>query len=69
MAKSGINTTVFKAHSTRSASTSAVANRGAPIKCILNAAGWSNESTFGKFYKKETRQNFGEHLLQAYQNP
>jgi len=68
MAKSGINTTIFKSHSTRSASTSAVAKRGAPIKCILDAAGWSRESTFAKFYKKETNQNFGRHLLQAYQN-
>ena len=68
MAKSGINTTIFKSHSTRAASTSAVAKRGAPMKCILDAAGWSRESTFGKFYNKQTSQNFGQQLLQAYQN-
>ena len=68
MAKSGINTTVFKPHSTRSASTSAVAHKGAPIKCILDAAGWSRESTFGKFYKKETKENFGQYLLQGHQS-
>ena len=68
MAKSGINTTVFKAHSTRAASTSVVAHKGATMKCILDAAGWSRESNFGKYYKKETKENFGQYLLQGHQS-
>ena len=45
----GINT--FKAHSTRSASTSKVDLSGAPIE-ILRRGCWFNKSTWQKFYNK-----------------
>ena len=42
---------LFTQHSTRSASTSATVNR-VPIDTIINTAGWSNNCTFRKFYKR-----------------
>ena len=48
----GINTSVFSAHSTGAASTSAVYNKGISIDQILAAAGWWTESTFSRFYRK-----------------
>lgn len=65
--RAGINTNKFKPHSTRSASTSAAAATGASINCIMKAAGWSQESTFRKFYNKEVNVNFGEQILKNYQ--
>ena len=47
---SGIDTSVFKAHSVRSASTSHAYARGIPIAEILRTADWSNEKTFRKYY-------------------
>ena len=57
----GVDISKFTAHSTRSASTTAMYCRGASMDCILQAAGWSNTSTFSKFYlktvKPENREN------------
>ena len=41
-----IDTTVFTAHSTQSASTSKAAAAAVPVDVILATAGWSTESTF-----------------------
>ena len=57
MTDSGIDTSVFKAHSTRSAATSRAANTNVPIDNILEVGGWSNAGTFGKFYKKPLETN------------
>ena len=43
---------VFSAHSTRAASTSAAYNKGIRIDKILAAADWYTESTFSRFYRK-----------------
>ena len=51
LTEASINTSVFNAHSTRAASTSAAYNEGTSIDKILAAAGWSTESTF-RFYRK-----------------
>ena len=58
----------FSAHSTRSASTSAASEAGVPLTTILEAAGWSQESTFTRFYKKlvPAKHNFGQSLLDKY---
>lgn len=49
--KAGINTQIFSAHSTRSASTSkAVTSVSADV--VLKTAGWSEESIFRRFYKR-----------------
>ena len=65
LGKAGINTACYSAHSTRSASTSAACVTRLPVDFIMKAAGWSNESTFQKFYNMpvEHPPNFGEHLL------
>ena len=52
MGKVGIDTSVYKAHSTRAAATSAAKGKQVPIDTILSAAGWSSESTFARFYDK-----------------
>ena len=63
--KSGIDVTVFGAHSCRAASTTAAAEKGLPIETIMKAAGWSTSSTFAVFYKKNIeKDNFSHVLLQ-----
>lgn len=52
LARAGIDTSVFKAHSTRSASSSKANLGGAPITEILKRGSWSSESTWQKFYNK-----------------
>ena len=47
--ETGIDTSIFKAHSIRSVSTSMAANAGITTKDILKAADWSAESTFHKW--------------------
>ena len=47
---SGIDVTLFTAHSTRGASSSAAAVSGITTTDILKAADWSTESVFRKFY-------------------
>ena len=64
--KSEVDTELFSAHSTRSASMSAAARCGLPVNAIMNAAGWSAVSTFTRFYKKAPKQNLGQTLLQSY---
>ena len=49
----GISTEIFKAHSTRSASTTKARNQGVSIADIQNMADWSStSSTFRRFYYK-----------------
>ena len=48
---SGVDMNIYSAHSTRSASTSAVATR-VPIDSVMKTAGWKKECTFRKFYNK-----------------
>lgn len=48
----GIDTSKFKAHSTRAAATSAAESRKVPVSDILATAGWTSENTFRTFYKK-----------------
>ena len=49
---SGIDTSTFGSHSTRSASISAAQKLGASVSDILKVADWSREATFIKFYHK-----------------
>lgn len=60
----GVNTKVFSAHSTRSASTSKSLKNGLSLQDLGKAAGWSGSSTFRKIYNKPIVQNFGDSLLQ-----
>lgn len=52
MTEAGIDTSLFKPHSTRAASSSAAKRDNIPIEDILRNAGWSNSKTFQKFYDK-----------------
>ena len=52
MSLSGINTSKFKAHSTRGASTSKAACKGISVNEILKMADWSNVNTFSRFYHR-----------------
>lgn len=53
LAESGVDVTVFGAHSTRHASTSAAASAGVCIDTIRKTAGWSSSSlAFARFYNR-----------------
>jgi hypothetical protein len=62
----GIDTNIFSAHSTRSASTSAVFGK-IPIQTILRTAGWSRDCTFRKFYKRPVSldSEFSKNILDS----
>ena len=64
LGRAGIDTSIFKAHSTRGASVSAAAERGVTTKDILQAADWSTESVFQKFYYKPVQDSsYGRAIL------
>lgn len=66
--EAGINTEMFKAHSTRSASVSAAFQKQLPIESILKTAGWSNASVFAKYYNKlpvASTRNFADVVLNS----
>lgn len=50
--ESGIDTSIYSAHSTRAASTSKANLRQVPIDVIMNNAGWKSAETFRRFYNK-----------------
>ncbi|XP_062582865.1 uncharacterized protein LOC134272071 [Saccostrea cucullata] len=52
MCSAGVDTTIFKAHSVRSASASKAKENFVPVDDILSKVGWSNVETFRKFYDK-----------------
>lgn len=66
LSDAGIDMTIFTPHSTRGASTSAVVGK-IPIDTILKTAGWTSESVFRKFYKREVTNNpaFGKSILSS----
>lgn len=55
--ESGVDMSVFSAHSTRAASVSSAAESNVPLGTILRTAGWSNDSCFRKFYKLPIRRD------------
>lgn len=58
LSNSGIDVKKFKAHSTRSAASSAALRVGTSTDTIRKAAGWSHKSqTFNKFYNKPLCSN------------
>lgn len=58
LSDSGIDTTIFSAHSTRHAATSAADRRGISVELIRKTAGWSGNSlVFAKFYKRPLSNN------------
>ena len=66
LTNAGIDTGVYKAHSTRAAATSAANKKQVSIETILSATGWRNMNTFAQFYFKpilDNVYNFGRELL------
>ena len=61
---SGIDTSIYKPHSTRSAATSKAKAKNVPIDSFLEAGMWSTESTFSKFYDRPivTQRKEGDFL-------
>ena len=55
LGKAGIDTAIFKAHSVRGAAATSAHNAGITTGDILNAADWSTQSVFQKFYYKPSR--------------
>lgn len=56
--ESGVDTSIYTAHSARHAATSAADRRGVPIDIIRKAAGWSGNSlVFSKFYNRPIGTN------------
>ena len=61
-----VDTSIFGAHSIRGAASSTAHNMGVTISDILNAADWSSDSVFQKFYYKPSRDpSFGKAVLLA----
>ena len=50
---SGVDISVFQAHSVRGAASSKALMKGLSVKEILNKGNWSRESTWQKFYNRE----------------
>uniref|UniRef100_A0A1Y1MFY3 Tyr recombinase domain-containing protein n=1 Tax=Photinus pyralis TaxID=7054 RepID=A0A1Y1MFY3_PHOPY len=62
----GVDTNIYKSHSTRHAATSSALRKGASFDVIKKAAGWSERSTvFQKFYNRPlvTSSNFLESVF------
>ena len=55
--QSGINVEHFKAHATRSASSSKAQMSGLPVEQILKIGNWSSKSTWQKFYNKNIEKD------------
>lgn len=55
--QAGINTQIFKPHSTRMAATSKAVGLHVPVSTVIRTAGWSRDCTFRKFYNKPIVEN------------
>ena len=71
MEEAGIDISIFKVHSVRGAGSSAAAGAGVTSKDILDAADWSSEGTFQRFYFRQLgmsdRSTFGSSVLSSHQ--
>ena len=59
MGDAGIDTSIYKAHSTRAASTSNAMTQGLLVEKITQWANWSRATTFLKFYNKRVVKSEG----------
>ena len=53
MKDAGVDVSLFKSHSTRSASASHLINSGTPLSEVLKQGAWSDECTFKRFYLRD----------------
>ena len=69
LCRAGIDTSLFKAHSVRGASTSKMTNLHISVSEIMKKASWKCESTFQKFYNKPIMtQDVAHTLLSSFIN-
>ena len=61
----GIDVNIFSAGSTRAAAGSKADRKGVSMDMILKKGGWSQASTFGRFYNKEVRVNPNDNFSDA----
>jgi len=67
--KADIDTFIFKAHSIRSAATSAAADAGVSVTEIMQAADWTSASVFEKFYYRPSQSStFGHTIISSASN-
>ena len=60
----GVDSSVFKSHSTRGAASSAAARAGLSVDDIIKTANWTNDNTFRRFYYKIVQDpTFGRAVL------
>jgi hypothetical protein len=60
----GVDSNIFKAHSTRGAASSAAARAGLSVEDISKMANWTNDNTFRRFYYKPVHNpTFGRAVL------
>ena len=57
LGKAGVDTSTFKAHSVRGASSTAASEKEVLIEDIFRTADWSSDSTFQRFYYRPSQQN------------
>ena len=66
MQKTGVDTTLFKPHNTRAASTSKARNCNVSLLVIMKAASWSSDCVFNTFYNKPVQpENVSDNLSHA----
>lgn len=69
MASAGIDLSIFTPHSLRSVATSTAKRKNVSMKTIVDTAGWSNSSTFVKYYFKpvstEVKTNVAKVILDS----
>lgn len=65
LSDAGVDTAIFKGHSTRAASTSAASVKGVSVNDIMAMAGWSRSSTFKRFYHRHITNDFTRSILQS----
>ena len=64
LGQAGVDTSVLKAHSVRGAAATAALNKGVTLADILQAADWSSDTTFRRFYYRPTSSaSFGRGVL------
>ena len=64
--RAGINTAVFKGHSTRAAASSKAQRTGLPVTDIMQTANWSQAKTFHRHYHKQVKgapESFAANVL------
>ena len=65
LGKAGVDTSVFKVHSVRGASSTAASQKGVLIEDILRTVDWSRDSTFRRFYYRPShKSSYAQAVLQ-----